>query len=172
MKISSFPPISTQTAKALILGSMPGEASLQANQYYAHPRNLFWPIMASVFKSKPLTTYEDRLVLLLKNDIALWDVLQHCERDGSLDSSIRHEVPNDFETFLEKHPSITHIFFNGQKARNSFKKWVQPRLRVDRYSFYTLPSTSPANASWSFARKCECWQMIVDNAPRGLPVCG
>lgn len=117
--------------------------------------------MADVFSSPPLKTYEDKIALLLKHDIALWDVLQHCVRPGSLDSSITDEAPNDFQSFLGAHPSITHIFFNGQKARASFKKWIEPTLEPNRYVLETLPSTSPANASWPYVKKRVAWKKIV-----------
>lgn len=161
--ISSFAPVSQPDAKILILGSMPGAASLQAQQYYAHPRNAFWSMIQHVFKTEPGLSYEARLQLLRDHKIALWDVLENCEREGSLDSAIRAEVPNDFQTFMTEHPSITHIFFNGKKARMAFDKLVLHALDLkDREIEYTtLPSTSPANASHNFHSKLAIWRQIA-----------
>lgn len=161
--ISSFSPVSRPDAKALILGSMPGVASLQAQQYYAHPRNAFWSMIQHVFKTEPGLSYDDRLQLLLDHKIALWDVLENCVREGSLDSAIREEVPNDFQTFMTEHPSITHIFFNGKKARMAFDKLVLPvlDLRGREIEFTTLPSTSPANATYNFHSKLSVWRHIA-----------
>ena len=161
--ISSFAPVSQPDAKILILGSMPGVASLQAQQYYAHPRNAFWSMILHVFKAEKDIPYEARLQILHDHKIALWDVLENCEREGSLDSAIRAEVPNDFQTFLSEHPSITHIFFNGKKARMAFDALVQPTLDLGEreFDFATLPSTSPANATHNFHAKLAIWRQIA-----------
>lgn len=155
MKIYSFPAISNPTANILILGTMPGIASLLANEYYGHPRNYFWKLLFTIGKQPISTDYETKKKLLLQNDIALWDVLQVCERQGSLDSAIVKEVPNDFKSFLNAHPKITHIYFNGQKAAHYFKKYVETD---SNYTLVTLPSTSPANAGMSFEKKLAIWQ--------------
>lgn len=161
--ISSFAPVSHSDAKVLILGSMPGVASLQAQQYYAHPRNAFWSMILHVFKAERNLSYEDRLQILRDHKIALWDVLENCTREGSLDSAIRDEVPNDFQTFMADHPSITHIFFNGKKAWMAFEKLVMPTLDLQgrEIVFSTLPSTSPANASHNFHAKLAIWRQIA-----------
>lgn len=153
----SFPTISNTKATVLILGTMPGVHSLAENQYYAHPRNAFWKIMFTLFNMSFSTDYEQRKKLLLQNGIALWDVLEACERKGSLDSAIKQEIANDFASFFKQHPHITHLFFNGQKAAVFFKKYVS--LEQD-YQLVTLPSTSPANAAKSFEKKLEEWQVI------------
>jgi TDG/mug DNA glycosylase family protein len=157
MKIYSFPSISNQESKVLILGTMPGIASLKLDQYYGHPRNAFWKILFTLFEEPYSTDYEIRKNLVLNYNIALWDVLQNCVREGSLDSAIEQEIPNGFTDFLASHPNIQHIFFNGQKAAQYFKKYVQVS---NHYQLMTLPSTSPANAGISFEEKLKLWRSI------------
>lgn len=136
---------------------MPSEKSLAANQYYGHPRNNFWKIIFNIFETPFSTVYEQRKNILLNNRIALWDVLEACVREGSLDSAIKQETPNDFDSFLKAHPNIKHIYFNGQKAAQFFKQYVTVS---DIYKLVTLPSTSPANAGISFEKKLIEWQII------------
>jgi TDG/mug DNA glycosylase family protein len=156
--VYSFPPVADDRARVLILGSMPGVLSLAENQYYAHPRNLFWPIMGSLFGAGRDVAYEQRLRLLQDHRIALWDVLHSCQRDGSLDSDIQCEVANNFATFFNTYPQITHVFFNGGKAESSFRKHVRD---VGQGLVMTrLPSTSPAHASLSFEEKLAAWSQI------------
>lgn len=157
MKSFSFPPISSDQANILILGTMPGTKSLELNQYYGHRQNNFWKFMFTILKEDFSNDYETRKALLQKNNIAVWDVLQFCDRVGSLDSAIKNEIANDFETFLKNHPNITTIFFNGQKAAVFFKKYVSLQKT---YNQITLPSSSPANASKSFQSKLEEWKII------------
>lgn len=157
MKIYSFPSLSNPEATVLLLGTMPGVQSLVRNQYYGHPQNNFWRLVAAVFDEEVPTDYSQKKEMLLRNKIAVWDVLQACERLGSLDSAIVKEVPNDFTSFLDEHPNITLIAFNGQKAAAFFKKHV--RLNRD-YRLVTLPSTSPANAGKTFEQKLEEWKVI------------
>ena len=157
MKSFSFAPITPDNAKILILGTMPGTKSLELNQYYGHKQNNFWKFMFEILKEKFSTDYETRTALLIKNKIALWDVLQFCDREGSLDSAIKNEIANDFETFLETHSNINTILFNGQKAAAFFKKYVHLKKQ---YRLVTLPSSSPANASKTFESKLEEWKII------------
>jgi len=157
MKKYSFPPLSNPDARILILGTMPGAQSLALNQYYGNPRNAFWKIIYTVFNTPISDDYEQRKKLLLENNVALWDVLETCLREGSLDSAIKQEVPNDFDSFLKAHPNIRHIYFNGQKAAAYFKKYIQ---LDDDYHFTTLPSTSPAHAGKSFEAKWIDWSVI------------
>ncbi len=161
-EISCFPPISDKTAKILILGSMPSVASLKKEQYYGHPHNQFWKIMMALLDAPPGLVYEERAKVLKAHNIALWDVLASCIREGSLDSAIQQETPNNFEAFFKTHPHLTHIFFNGKKAEKSFRKQVLPKVDCSKYDFYGLPSTSPANASYTFQRKYEEWQKILE----------
>lgn len=157
MKSYSFSPISSPDSNILILGTMPGTKSLELNQYYGHTQNNFWKFMFTIFNENPSADYETKKALLLKNKIALWDVLQYCDRIGSLDSAIKNEIANDFETFLKEHPKIKTILFNGQKAAAFFKKYVHLQKS---YTLITLPSTSPANAGKSFQSKLEEWKII------------
>ena len=157
MILNSFPSISNNKAKVLILGTMPGVDSLKLNQYYGHNRNAFWKIIFTVFNEPFSIDYDLRKAIILKNNVAVWDVLSACIRKGSLDSAIEQEVPNDFTAFLEAHPHITHIFFNGQKAAHYFKKYI---TISDKYQLHTLPSTSPAHAGMSFEQKLAAWQII------------
>lgn len=157
MKIRSFPPLSNPDATILLLGTMPGAMSLTLDQYYGHPRNHFWKLISTVFNEELPTEYHLKKEMLIKNKIAVWDVLQDCEREGSLDSAIMKEVPNDFTEFLKQHPNIRLIAFNGQKAAAFFRKHVGI---TDIYDFLTLPSTSPANAGKSFEQKLNEWNQI------------
>jgi len=158
MQLSSFSNIAKPDAKFLILGSMPGQKSLDENQYYAHPRNTFWRIMANIFDFDIELSYKERCIELAKNKVALWDVMQHCERPGSLDSAIVNNtiIPNDFNTFFKKYKNIKLIGFNGQKAAQTFNKKVSNTLDFD-IKTVTLPSTSPAHASMSFEEKLTVW---------------
>lgn len=172
MSITSFPAISNKKATILILGSMPGETSLRYQQYYAHSRNMFWQIMETITGIGQNLPYADRVTGLQEKGIALWDVLQQCERAGSLDANIQleTEIPNDFEGFFIAHPKLKYIFFNGRKAEKSFQKLVWPMLSKelqDRMIWATLPSTSPANARVSFADKHTTWQSQITAALQG-----
>lgn len=158
MKSFSFAPIASQDATILILGTMPGTKSLELNQYYGHNQNNFWKFMFLILQEDFSNDYQTRKALLQKNHIALWDVLQFCDRIGSLDSAIKNEIANDFETFLEQHPNIKTILFNGQKAAAFFKKYVHLKKE---YHLITLPSTSPANAGKTFQSKLEDWQEAI-----------
>jgi hypoxanthine-DNA glycosylase len=157
MKSFSFAPISSPDSKILILGTMPGTKSLELNQYYGHKQNNFWKFLFEILGEEFSPDYETRKNLLIKNHIALWDVLQFCDRVGSLDSAIKNEIANDFEDFLEKHPQIQYILFNGQKAAAFFKKYVHLKKE---YKKFTLPSTSPANASKTSQDKLKEWSII------------
>ena len=139
----SFDPVADTDSRLLILGSMPGVRSLQMQQYYGHPQNRFWPLVT----------------MLLDNRIALWDVLGYCEREGSLDSDITCEQPNDLAGFLQNHPQIHTICCNGGKAAAAFKKYTR-QLDLQRITVHFLPSTSPANARWSLTKLLEAWQVI------------
>ena len=131
--VQSFPPIVSQQSKLLILGSMPGEASLKAGQYYAHPRNAFWHIMGELFGAGPSFPYQERVAILQSVGVALWDSLQVCIRFGSLDASIKEEVANDFPALFAKYPNISHVFFNGSKAERSFLLHAKPALSASRH---------------------------------------
>lgn len=161
--IQSFAPIEDKHARILILGSIPGEASLRAGEYYAHPRNLFWRIMGELISLDSAAEYVERVRALKSARIALWDVLHSCEREGSLDASIEKSthVPNDFTSFFARHSGITHVFFNGSKAEQVYLREVLPVLKLQNIEYMRLPSTSPANAGQSFERKLEAWRAIL-----------
>lgn len=162
MELSSgFDPVARPDARILILGSMPGVASLEATEYYAFPRNSFWKIMGDLFGADLQLDYKSRLLILKENHIALWDVIQSCHRPGSLDSAISEAgmQTNDFSGFFDNHPHISHVLFNGQKAASLFGKKVAPVLTV-QYEYLVLPSTSPANAASSYAAKLEKWSVL------------
>jgi hypoxanthine-DNA glycosylase len=142
---------------------MPGQASLAARAYYAHPRNAFWPIMGALFGFAPESPYNERADALRAAGVALWDVLDTCIRPGSLDSAIRLETAgiNDFPHFLASHPGIRHLFFNGATAESIFRRRVLPELAGMPLHLTRLPSTSPANAGLSFAEKLAAWRSVA-----------
>jgi double-stranded uracil-DNA glycosylase len=169
--IQSFPPIENPTAHTLILGSMPGKESLRAGQYYAHPRNAFWPIMSELVGAAPTLPYDARTQILKSVGIALWDVLASCTRHSSMDADIEKDsiCPNDFVSFFLAHPDITHVFFNGTMAEQCFHKHVQPLLKPlleqRPLNYQRLPSTSPANASMRSEQKLRAWKVILQSNP-------
>ncbi len=163
MRVHSFDPISDAASRVLILGSMPGNVSLRAGQYYAHPQNAFWKILGALFDFDPRAPYESRIARLREHGIALWDVMQSCIRETSLDSDIEEPsiVSNPFEDFLRDHPEIRTICFNGTKAAASWRKHVLPQLPPDSgIEYHRLPSTSPANASISYDDKVRAWRIV------------
>ncbi len=161
--VYSFPPISNTNAHTLILGSMPGVASLHKGQYYAHPRNAFWPLMLNIFDVKIDLDYAARQSFLIEHGIAVWDVLKCCQRAGSLDSNIKQDsmIVNDFASFFDTHHDVSRVFFNGGTAETVFKKYVLPQLTVNSLFFQRMPSTSPAHASLSFAEKLILWKQAI-----------
>jgi hypoxanthine-DNA glycosylase len=144
---------------------MPSIKSLQAHQYYAHPRNSFWFIMSALFADNRVLDYEDKKALLLNNRIALWDVLKACQRKGSLDSSIKNSTTeaNNFNRFLSAHKSIKAVYFNGARAEQEYRKHVLPTLdeKFSTIKYTRLPSTSPAMASLSREQKLQQWRIIL-----------
>ena len=142
---------------------MPGRDSLAAGQYYAHPRNLFWAIMAALIGFEPQTPYRDRLKALRGTQIALWDVMHSCRRAGSLDASIEPDSvqPNDFATFFRTHNRIGSVFFNGSTAEAAYLRHVLPSVDSLDLRYTRLPSTSPAHAALSYRQKLAAWRAIV-----------
>lgn len=162
-RLNSLAPVLAPNTKLLILGSMPGTASLAAQQYYAHSRNAFWPIMAELFGFSASLSYQERTLQLMAQGVGIWDVLHSCERQGSLDSAIRAELANDFSQLLCANPAIRCLVFNGNKAATSFRKQVLPNLSdTECPTLLVMPSTSPAYAAMSFASKLSHWQAIKD----------
>jgi len=164
-QVQSFEPIVGRRPRILILGSMPGVASLEAVQYYAHPRNAFWPIMGELFAVNHKASYESRICGLEKLPLILWDTLQVCRRPGSLDSNIdiSSAQANDFPALLRQFPEINAIVFNGATSEKYFRKLVVPILPgITDVDLLRMPSTSPANAGMSFAQKLAAWRRILD----------
>lgn len=158
--ICSFEPIIDRNCKKLILGTMPGVRSLEKQQYYGHERNAFWKIMFDLFGQKISDSYTEKKKLLLEKHIALWDVLETCDREGSSDSEIRRPVPNNFRELFELYPGIREVFFNGQPAEKLFKKLVAEQVKNSHLVYHVLPSTSPAN-TMKYEQKNELWRQLV-----------
>ncbi len=156
--IHCFAPLIDTSSKVLILGSMPGIKSLKKQQYYAHPRNYFWRILYTLFDKSYEEDYEKRRSFILEQHIALWDVLQSCEREGSLDAAIRGEEVNDFDWLFQTYSHIECVFFNGSKAYETFKKNIG--FKYEGITFQKLPSTSPAHAI-KVEDKLESWKVIL-----------
>ncbi|QRN85882.1 DNA-deoxyinosine glycosylase [Clostridia bacterium] len=152
--INSFEPIIDSECNMLILGSIPGIESLNRNEYYAHPRNTFWQIMFQLLNEEMTQDYQHRVQILLHHHIGLWDVIGRCSRKGSLDSNIRQEEANDFETLFRENPKIEKVFFNGAKAYDTYRKKVGFDTKRE---YHKLPSTSPAHAI-TFAKKFAIWE--------------
>jgi len=167
LRVRSFAPVVNATSRVLVLGSMPGAASLRAREYYAHPRNLFWPLMETLAGVERAAPYSERLAQLLARGIGLWDVLESCKRASSLDSDIVESsiVANDFARLFATFPSIAVVCFNGAKAAAAFRRHVLPSLGgVKGVAFHDLPSTSPANASIPYGQKLAAWRALVARA--------
>ena len=164
-RVRSFEPLVGRQPRILILGSMPGIASLQAVQYYAHPRNAFWPIMAELFGIDPTASYSQRVAELSRHPLILWDTLQACHRPGSLDSNIDAKTAraNDFPGLLKRFPEIRAILFNGATAERYFKQLVLPNLPEKlELTLLRMPSTSPAHAGMDFEQKLSAWRQLLD----------
>lgn len=160
----AFPPVADRNARVLVLGSMPGRASLDAGRYYAHPRNAFWPIMGELAGAAPELPYDERLERLKVAGIALWDVIHSCRRRGSLDSAIVPEsvVVNDFGAFFSHHRQVVAVCFNGASVQQLFRRYALPvidpsLLPAERVQ---LPSTSPAHAGMSMEEKRRRWSIL------------
>lgn len=140
-----------------MLGTLPGEESLRRQQYYAHPRNLFWPILFSLFGDGVVPDYDARLAFAQASRLALWDVCGLAEREASADATIRAEVPNKIPALLDAHPNIRAVAFNGTTARRLHDRHFARREGI---TYLPLPSTSPAHASLNFAEKLAAWQAL------------
>lgn len=162
-----FPPSICNDCRVLILGSMPGVASLKAQQYYAYAQNRFWPMMSLLLENTETVPeiYEERLHMLHRHHIGLWDAIGTCDRDGSLDSAIQNETGNDFSVLLEKHPSVKLICCNGAKAFQCFKKWNKALLTREGLTVLSMPSTSPANARWRMEMLVNTWRNALEQVP-------
>ena len=162
----SFAPIINQQSTLLILGSMPGMESLRLNQYYANPRNHFWQILYKVFDAEPgdIRDYQEKISFALGKGIALWDVIQSCRREGSLDTAIQDEVVNEFGRLFSQYPGIRYVFFNGAKAYETFRKKVGMNA-FPCLIYKKLPSSSPAHTI-SLEKKLKEWSILKDPSGR------
>jgi double-stranded uracil-DNA glycosylase len=160
---SGFDPVAGPKTSVLILGTLPGQVSLQNQQYYAQPRNQFWKVMGQLLGFDPQLPYAARIQHLKDRGVALWDVCAAAHRPGSLDSSIaaRSVLVNPFDAFFRTHSELKLVCFNGAKAAALFKRDVLPTLTTDRHTYVTLPSTSPAHAAMSFDKKLAEWSVIL-----------
>ena len=159
---TGLPPIVSQQSTILILGTMPGEKSIAAQQYYANRGNHFWKILFMVFDEVFSDDYALRMELLAKHQIALWNVLAACEREGSGDHKIRNARVNDFSRFFKEYPNITHVFFESKAAQQFYDKLA---VRAEGISYDFLPSVSGLNARFSFAQKLAAWQTLSEATP-------
>ena len=157
----SFKPSIDKNSTILILGSMPGVKSLDEQQYYAHPQNRFWKVLGHIckYQNLPNVKYKQKLQILLSNNIALWDTIKFCTRDGSLDSNILNIIPNDIRGLLNEYPNIKMICLNGGKSYSTFKKYFPDLL--EKYKCHKMPSTSPANARCGLSKLVEEWEVIL-----------
>jgi hypoxanthine-DNA glycosylase len=153
----SFAPIVDGRARVLVLGTLPGEESLRRQQYYAHPRNLFWPILFALFDTLPAADYAEKLVFAMAHRVALWDVCAVGEREASADATIRRETPNAIDRLLDRHPLIGAVAFNGTGARRLHDRHFPRRPGL---AYLALPSTSPAHARLDFAAKLGHWTAL------------
>ena len=163
VQVQSFAPVIGENPRILILGSMPGVASLDAVQYYAHPRNAFWSIMAELFHIDAGADYAQRIEQISRQPVVLWDTLQSCYRPGSLDSAItRNSVQaNDIPGLLQELPQIRAIACNGAASADYFRKLVLPKI-PSSIELLKMPSTSPANAAMNFTQKLAAWRRLLD----------
>ena len=161
IRIEGLEPIVGRSPRILVLGSMPGVASLAAGRYYAHPQNQFWRIAGEILGFDPHVSYARRRAALKRAHIAVWDVVGSCIRPGSLDSAIRNDsiVANDFAAFLAAHPRIARVCFNGRKAEAAWRRHVLRELpAVRQLDYRLLPSTSPAHAGMGYRDKLRIWR--------------
>ncbi|MBN8666373.1 MAG: DNA-deoxyinosine glycosylase [Chitinophagales bacterium] len=158
IKKTSFPPISNENTRILILGSLPGDKSLELGEYYGHPRNRFWKILSTITNKEMPVTYAEKKEFLLKSGIGVWDVAHKATRNGSMDSAMKDEEPNDLEAFIANHKNLTAIGFNGKKAELLFNKFFK---RQSGLRYISLPSSSPANAGINFEDICAAWKLML-----------
>lgn len=150
-------PVYDENSKILILGSFPSVKSREEGFFYGHPQNRFWRVAAAICQCDAPRTVNEKKALLYSNHIAVWDVIKSCDIVGSSDSSIKNVIPNDLNVILE-HAQIEKIFVNGRKAEQLYKKYIMPQINREAVC---LPSTSPANAAWSFEQLVEAWKEII-----------
>lgn len=157
MIIHPIPPLFNENSKTLILGSFPSVKSREAAFFYGHPQNRFWPLIAAVLGEEKPNNIEEKKELVLKNGIALWDVIASCEIEGSADSTIKNVTANDLSVIISN-SKVNRIFVNGKTAEKHYMKYTFPKTGIKAIC---LPSTSPANAAWSFERLVDAWKVIL-----------
>jgi len=157
-RLLGLPPVISRRTRLVLLGSFPGAASLAAGQYYAHPRNQFWPVVGTLLgEDLPALPYRQRLARLRARGLGLWDIYAECRREGSLDSAIEHAVLNDLASLRLRAPGLRAVAHNGGESARAMRITAALGVPVLR-----LPSTSPANASWSFERKLAAWRAAFE----------
>ena len=160
VRLQGLPPVIARHSRLVILGSFPGKASLQAQQYYGHPRNQFWPLLGAIWRIDLLALpYEQRLAELRRRGLGLWDVYAACRREGSLDQAIEDAEFNDLASLKRRAPTLRRVAHNGTESARAMKQIQALGLPAQR-----LPSSSPAHASWSFERKLVAWRSAFDDA--------
>lgn len=155
----SFAPMDCDDTRVLILGSIPGDRSIEVAEYYGHPQNRFWRVISVLCGCELPQDYDSKRSMLENNRIALWDVAHKAVRKGSLDSAIRNETPNDLARFILHHTELRVVAFNGRKAEQLYDRYFE---RYPNLTYLSLPSTSPANAAYSFDELCRCWRVLID----------
>ena len=158
MIVHPIPPLYAKNSRILILGSFPSVKSREANFFYGHPQNRFWKVIARVLNEKTPESIEEKKTMLLRHNIALWDVIHSCEIEGSADSTIKNVVPNNIENILEN-SEITKIYVNGKKSEAMYKKYIEKQTGIKAD---VLPSTSPANAAWNEEKLYTAWKVITE----------
>ena len=148
-----FPPLFDKDSRLLILGSFPSVKSRETIFFYGHPQNRFWKVIASIFDEKVPSSIDEKRELILRNHLALWDVIAECEIEGSSDASIKNAKANDLSVILKNAP-IQKIIVNGKTAEKAYNKYIEP---VTGIKAVVLPSTSPANAAWTLDRLVDAW---------------
>ncbi|MDO4554172.1 MAG: DNA-deoxyinosine glycosylase [Lachnospiraceae bacterium] len=157
-QIHNIDPVYDEHSRILILGSFPSVKSREGQFFYHHPQNRFWKILSELTGDYFLTDVEEKRKLLLKNKIAVWDVIKSCTIQGSSDSSIKDVIPNDINRILHAAP-IEHIFTNGNKSYEMYKKYLKNVTGIEAIK---LPSSSPANAAWSLDKLVKAWKIILE----------
>lgn len=159
-RLQGLPPAIGRASRLVVLGSFPGEASLAARRYYAHPRNQFWPLLGAIWGLELASMpYAARLAALRTRGVGLWDVHASCRRAGSLDSAIEDAEPNDLASLRRRAPALVLVAHNGAESARA-----APQLEALGLATVRLPSSSPAHAAWSFARKLEAWRAAFERA--------
>lgn len=159
-RLVGLPPVISRQARLVVLGSFPGAASLAAQQYYAHPRNQFWPLLSALWGTDLVAmAYRQRLAELHRHGLGLWDIYASCLREGSLDQAIEEAEFSDLASLRRRAPGLRLVAHNGGEAARAMRRIAALGLPVRR-----LPSSSPANAGWSFERKLQAWRAVFQEA--------